>query len=103
MAKEKKTIELGTGNAARVLFRPRITEKSALQAEKGAYTFEVDSRAGKKDVSLAIQELYKVTPRKVNIVRGVTKNVTRRGKKGVKTEKKRAIVYLKKDDKIEFV
>lgn len=89
-----------------VLTRPRITEKATFLAGNdagGVYTFEVSSRANKALVSDAVKQLFKVTPVKVNIVNTKPKTVFKRGKKGVVGGIKKAMVYLKKGDKIEFV
>ncbi len=87
-----------------IIKKPRITEKSGLQAEgANTYTFEVMAKANKKNVAKAVREIYKVTPLKVNIVNLPAKKVFARGKRGVKSGLKKAIVYLKKGEKIEFV
>ncbi len=95
--------EITTNQYSDVLLHPRVTEKAALLAEHNVYTFEISSRSNKKDVTCAIKELYKVTPVKVNIARGAVKNVRRKGRPGVRKGNKRAMVFLKKGDKIEFV
>lgn len=81
----------------------RITEKSAISADKGAYTFNVDPHANKSEIKKAIKMLYKVTPVKISITQISSKKVTRRGVTGVRSGGKKAVVYLKKGDKIEFV
>ncbi len=89
-----------------VLTRPRITEKASYLASSdkgGVYTFEVSPRANKALVSKAISELFKVTPAKVNIINTKPKNVFKRGKRGVVGGIKKAMVYLKKGDKIDIV
>lgn len=86
-----------------IIKKPRITEKSGLQSENGVYTFEVTSLANKKNIAKAVKEIYKVTPVKVNIINLPAKKVFARGKNGTKTGVKKAVVYLKKGDKIEFV
>ncbi len=90
-----------------VIRNPRITEKAALKAEKGTYVFEVNTDATKNDVVLAIAENYKVTPVSVNIAKIPAKKVVRRKATGVKTGykvgRKKAYVYLKKGDTIQFV
>ncbi len=87
-----------------IIKKPRITEKSGLKAEQeSVYTFEVTTKANKKNVAKAVKELYKVTPVKVNITNLPAKKIFSRGKFGRKTGVKKAVVYLKKGDKIEFV
>ena len=87
-----------------IIKKPRITEKSGIQAEStSVYTFEVTAEANKKNITKAIKEIYKVTPVKVNITHLPAKKVVSRGKLGMKSGVKKAVVYLKKGDKIEFV
>ena len=87
-----------------IIKKPRITEKSGLKAEMaGVYTFEITDKANKKSVAKAVKELYKVTPVKVNITNLPAKKIFARGKLGRKSGVRKAVVYLKSGDKIEFV
>lgn len=87
-----------------MIIRPRITEKSGIMSEtNNVYTFEIEKNATKHDVTHAVKSLYKVTPKTVRIVNLPAKKVFVRGKRGVKSAVKKAMVYLKKGDKIEFV
>lgn len=91
-------------NAVSVIKGPKITEKAGIKAElHNVYTFEVTKEATKKTIAKAIQELYKVTPIKINITKLPAKNVLRRGKKGQTQAIKKALVFLKKGDKIAFI
>lgn len=86
-----------------ILIRPRITEKSGIMSEAAnVYTFEVVKSATKHSVERAVKTLYKVTPTKVRIVNLPAKNVIVRGRRGMQSAVKKALVYLKKGDKIEF-
>lgn len=80
----------------------RITEKSSIFADKGAYTFNVTDNANKNEIKKAIKLVYGVTPIKVNITKRTEKVVARRGVLGIKQGGKKAVVYLKKGDKITF-
>ncbi len=82
---------------------PRVTEKASNVFEQNVYTFNVDVSANKKEIKKAIFALYKVTPVKINILPIPYKNVMSKGKKGVRGGGKKAIVYLKKGDKIEII
>lgn len=87
-----------------VIKKPKITEKAGIASEsRNVYTFEVEKGATKKTVAEAIKKIYKVTPIKINIVSLPAKNVFKRGKKGVKGAIKKALVFLKKGDKIAFI
>lgn len=81
---------------------PRITEKSAIASEKGIYTFNVATEANKNEIKKAIKMLYGVSPVKVSITQITSKTVVRRGKEGVKQAGKKAVVHLKKGEKITF-
>ena len=90
---------------SRVLLRPRITEKATDVTANKTYVFEVAVDATKKDVYHAVVHYYKVKPRKVNLVKIPTKKrVNRRTRKiGTSSQGKKAYVFLKEGDTIEFV
>ncbi|NCU28503.1 MAG: 50S ribosomal protein L23 [Candidatus Moranbacteria bacterium] len=81
---------------------PRITEKSAINAEKGVYTFNVEDGANKNEIKKAINLLYGVKPVRISITKIADKSVIRRGIASVKRGGKKAVVHLKKGDKITF-
>jgi len=87
------------------LLRPRVTEKAtALSVAKvPSYVFEIPKGYNKNEVKKAVKEVYGVTPSRVNITKTASKKVFIRGKRGVKSGVIKAVVYLKKGDKIEFV
>lgn len=87
---------------AYVLRNPRITEKATMHSMQGVYVFDVSLRATKRDIVRAVNEIYKVQPRKVHIATVPSKNVrsVRTGKRGVKSGGKKAYVYLKKGETI---
>ncbi|MCK5027313.1 MAG: 50S ribosomal protein L23, partial [Candidatus Pacebacteria bacterium] len=98
--KETKTV---TDSLYHIIKHPRITEKAAILSGDGVYTFEIDPNATKIDVARAIKAIYKVEPVKVAISKLPSKRKFIRGKRGKTAAVKKAIVYLKKGDTIEFV
>ncbi len=86
-----------------VILRPRITEKSGALSQMGVYTFEVNKYANKAMISRAVISLYKVTPTKISIINLPAKKVLIRGRHGVVAGTRKALVSLKKGDKIDFV
>jgi large subunit ribosomal protein L23 len=85
-----------------VILRPRITEKSGIANEAfNIYTFEVAKNATKRTVAQAVKAAYKVTPVKVRTITLPGKSVFVRGRFGTQSSVKKALVYLKKGDKIE--
>lgn len=87
----------------KVIKNPRITEKASFGIEKNVYAFDVTENASKPEIRKAIFALYKVKPVRVNILPIPKKHIMSRGRAGVKGGGKKAIVYLKEGDKIEFV
>ena len=81
----------------------RITEKASFMQEQNVYTFDVSSSANKTEIKKVIFTLYKVKPVRVNILPVPYKQTFSKGKKGMRCGGKKALVYLKKGDKIEFV
>ena len=51
----------------KVLHSPRLTEKATSQT--GQYVFEVDKAANKLDIKAAVEQLFQVKVKAVNIVR----------------------------------
>jgi large subunit ribosomal protein L23 len=95
---------VGTASIAPdVIIRPRITEKSGILSQNGIYTFEVSRTANKSAVARTVSAMYKVTPTNVAIINLPEKKVFIRGKRGVVSGVRKAIVTLKKGDKIDFV
>ena len=102
VVKEKKG-ETKLGDRVNVLVRPHVTEKAAILAEKGTYVFLVARDTNKIEIAKAVHALYNVKPVRVNIVNLPDTNVFVRGKKGVKSGVRKALVTLAKGDKIELI
>jgi len=98
----KEVVDAKKEKTHKMILGARITEKSAIAAEKGVYTFNVPNEANKNEIKKAIKFLYNVSPLKVSITRIADKTVTRRGNLSIKHGGKKAVVYLKKGDKITF-
>ncbi len=92
-------------NAYKVLKTVRLTEKSNAQsAEYGQYTFEVYPTANKASIAAAVEDTFKVTVKRVNVMNILGKTTRgRTGRPGKKSDYKKAIVTLKAGDKIELV
>lgn len=86
-----------------IIKNPRITEKASNSFEQNVYVFNVSDSSNKTEIKKAIFALYKVNPVKVNVLPVPKKNIFSRGKKGVRGGGRKALVYLKKGDKIEFI
>lgn len=106
---EKKHAPSFKGNAEGayelIIHRPRITEKAAHVTENNVYVFDISMRATKKDVMTAVHEHFKVTPRKVNIVRLAPRKLVSRARNrvGKASGMKKAYVFLKKGERIDTI
>lgn len=91
-------------HAGQVILAPRITEKATVKADaENVYVFEIANTANKTTVRQAIKSMYNVVPTRVNITRNPGKKHMSRGKMGFTQGVKKAYVYVKAGEKIEFV
>lgn len=102
VSKESGTKEKSSELASLLVSKPHITEKSTSLNEKSVYVFKVSPRANKILMKRAIKELYGLIPRKVRVLNMPSKSRFIRGKSGVKSGYKKAVVYLNKGDKIDL-
>ena len=86
-----------------VLKKPVLTEKSlALQSEENKYTFDVDLNANKTEIKIAVETLFNVKVKKVNVM-NVKAKAKRMGRYEGKTNRRRkAIVTLSEGDSINY-
>ena len=70
-----------------VLKRPVVTEKTSQKMAEGKYTFQVDRRATKKEVALAVEKAFGVHVQGIRtiMVRGKKKRMLK-AKKEIQTE-----------------
>jgi len=96
------TIKLKTMANLFLIKSPLITEKSTFLSEAGKYVFIVRSNATKPEVKKAIKAIYKVDPVGVNMVSRPPKKKRMGNIIGKQAGFKKAIVTLKKGQKIEI-
>ena len=84
-----------------IIVQPIISEKSTTLADFDKYVFKVNISANKIVIKKAIKHLFNVEPISVNVIvsRGKEKRIKYR--KGNRSAFKKAIVTLKKGDKID--
>ena len=86
-----------------IIKRPIITEKvMTLREDKNLVCFEVNKDSNKKEIKESIEKIFNVTVLNVRtlIVRG--KKIRRGFTQGKKKNWKKAIVELKKGDRIDY-
>jgi large subunit ribosomal protein L23 len=85
-----------------LLVRPHLTEKASRLAELGQYTFIVSPDAEKVSVARAVAARYGVHPTRVSMIR-IPGKIVRYGKTvGRRSAVKKAIVSVRKGEKIPF-
>jgi large subunit ribosomal protein L23 len=89
----------------KILNSLRLTEKSnRASSEFNQYTFEVFPHANKFQVREAVEQTFKVTVTRVNMMNVKGKAArSRNGMPGFKSDRKKAMVTLKEGDKIEMI
>ena len=87
--------------AYRYLIRPLLTEKINSLSKQNKFAFEVSQDANKIEISKSFFQLYGVFPEAVNIIRIKGKTVKRGKIKGRQKDLKKAIISVKKEDKVE--
>lgn len=95
----KKTDE---GLAYRILKAPHITEKSTSLAKNNKYVFKVYKRSNKPEIRKAVEKLYNVDVLNVKIIKVGPKKRIFKGIKGERKSYKKAVVEIKKGQKIEI-
>lgn len=92
-------------NASQIIIAPILSEKTNELREAGAkkYSFRVATKANKHMIMKAIEELFSVKPVDCNtiFVKGKPKNSRRARVSGNRSSYKKAIVTMKKGDKID--
>lgn len=96
--KQKKDFE---NFAYRVLKTPYITEKALVMSSDNKYVFKVFNKANKIEIKKAVESLYDVKVDSVNIIKAPRKRRRIGRVTGWRKGFKKAIVKLKKGEKIE--
>ncbi len=85
-----------------ILIKPVVSEKSYGLMDQGKYTFEVDPRANKTEIKIAVEQIFGVKVESVNTIN--RKGKTRRTRFGMGKRKdiKRAIITVAGDGAIDI-
>lgn len=85
-----------------ILVRPLVTEKSTRVAADNQYVFEVLPEATKPQIKKAVEKLFKVKVERVTTINMLGKTKRFKGRVGVRSDYKKAIVSLKQGDTIDL-
>jgi large subunit ribosomal protein L23 len=89
-------------HASQIILAPVVSEKSYAGTPDGIYTFKVHPDAHKTQVRQAVEELFEVKVKRVNIIKVQPKPKRRGVIKGTRQGWKKAVVLLHPGQTIEF-
>ena len=101
MIKKAKQAETVSVESFDVIRRPVITEKAMKGSEHNQVVFQVALNATKPEIKKAVETVFGVKVKAVNTLRQIGKQKVFRGRKGVRSETKKAIVTLAEGQSID--
>jgi large subunit ribosomal protein L23 len=87
---------------SQVVLAPIVSEKSYEGSTRGTYTFRVHPDAHKTQIRQAVEELFEVKVRRVNVIKVAAKPKRRGLHRGTRPGWKKAVVQLRAGDTIEI-
>ncbi len=98
----KKAATMSRETMFNIIRAPVITEKATMLGDKNQVVFQVSLEATKPEIKLAVEALFGVTVLGVNtlVQKGKTKRF--RGRPGVRSDVKKALVQLTPGQSIDF-
>lgn len=100
LAKNNK--RLGRERLYTLIKSPVLTEKSNAGSERNKVTLNVELKATKPEIKMAVEELFKVQVKAVNTLRVKGKTKRFKGILGQRNERKKAIVTLVEGSSIDI-
>lgn len=89
-------------NSDQIIIRPIITEKATFLGQENKYVFEVSLETNKAEIKKAFEKIYKYKPTKIEIILVKGKKIKYGKTSGSTKKRKKAIVTLKKGEKIDL-
>ena len=100
MSDKKKNAEVILGDYD-VILAPVITEKATSISGFNQVTFKVAIDASKPQIKRAVESLFGVKVKAVNTLRQMGKTKIFRGREGVRSDSKKAVVTLAQGERID--
>lgn len=86
----------------KILLAPHVSEKSANMADSDQYVFRVVSTATKSEVKDAVESLFSVKVKSVNMINLKGKKKVFKGRVGKRNDIRKAVVRLVAGQEIDF-
>ncbi|HCI48536.1 MAG: 50S ribosomal protein L23 [Alphaproteobacteria bacterium RIFCSPLOWO2_01_FULL_45_8] len=94
--------KISVGLAYDIIRTPLITEKATFLTQNNQYSFKVATDATKKEVKAAVEKIFKVAVVSVNTMNAAGKLKVFKGRRGRRSDYKKAIVRLKAGQTIDI-
>ena len=95
---------MSTTNVYEVIRAPRVSEKTArLQEVSNQYVFEIAKTATKADVKAAVEKIFEVTVKAVNVVNVKGKNKSFKFRSGKRGDWRKSYVTLAEGQSIDVM
>ena len=101
-AQKLNLINISKEKAYDIIFRPVVTEKATLLSENNQIVFEVNINSSKIEIKKAIELIFGVGVSAVNTIRVKGKTKIFKGRKGKRSDSKKAIITLKEGQSIDL-
>lgn len=98
---KKATIKVSQERMLEVIRRPLVTEKTTRLGQFNQYAFEVTANSTKPEIAESIHKLFKVDVLSVNVMNAKGKKKVFRGRHGVRSDVRKALVTLKQGHTID--
>jgi len=87
-----------------IIIKPLISEKSMVLAQNGIFTFEVAKQANKDQIAKAVENAFNVhiTDITTSVIKGKEKRFGSKRTPKKMTDSKKAMITLKKGERIEL-
>ena len=100
---KKKAAEKMPSHYYDIIVRPHVSEKAFNLSGDNQYIFVVSAKANKSEIKKAVKNLYGVSVLNVNIINVPTKPKRVKGRAGMRSGYRKAIVKLAKNNKIDLI
>ena len=100
--KKLNLINISKEKAYDIIVRPVVTEKATLLSENNQIVFEVNINSSKIEIKKAIELIFGVGVKAVNTLRVKGKTKIFKGRKGKRSDSKKAIITLKEGQSIDL-
>ena len=100
--KEQKESKKPSIKSYDLILKPIITEKTTYLSSNSQVVFNVPMNSNKNHIKLAIESLFGVNVKKINLIISKGKTKKFKGKKGKRKDTKKAIISLEQGQKIDI-